>query len=504
MRDKEVNSKRLARNTAYVYMRLAIVTIIALYASRVLLQTLGVEDYGVYNLVGSVIAIVNTIKAMFSDATQRFLAYELGRDNTDRLRLIFSMSIKINIIVAIVFIVIVEILGIWFLNNKINISADRLTAAEWTFHLSVISSAIVIMTSSYSATIVAHEHMGFFALTSIIRNGLNLIMILLIPLFDMDYLIVYAVMTLLITIIMRIITSEYCKRHFDECNYDHRLWDKSTFRDLYSFSFFQFMGGTAFTINSNGINMLLNVYGGAVANAARGIAYQVSGAVYAFIGGVNTAIVPYSVKQNAAGNADNMYKMFYFSSKVFSTINFCLSLPMIVLAPSILSVWLGVVPDYAVLFVRMILVREMIRATYNPIDTLFKAVGDIKFFKILDALISISPIFVSYIFLKNGAPIYSVFVIMILCDIIDISACLILAKKKTGVSLSIYVKKVLMPQIINIFVATVIIYLSNALTLSLFYQISIVIFIDIIAIVNFYVMSLDNGEKQILQNLMKK
>lgn len=442
------NSKRLARNSVYMYIRMIIVMLIALFSSRLLLKNLGVDDFGTYNLVGSIISLVAGLKSMFSSATQRFLNYEMGRKNSDRLQLIFSMSIVINIVLSLVFAIVVELIGVWFLEYKINIDPSRVFAAKCVFHLAVVSSVITIMTSPYDAVIIANERFNFYAFSSVLDAVLRLVAVILIPYLKGDNLIIYGCLLLSIAIIIRIINGFYCSRNFRESHYK-KCWDKGTFAEMFSFAGWQSLGMTASTLRINGMNMIFNVFGGPAVNAARGIAFQVENAVTMFLNNIITAITPYSMKAYGEGNGGKINNMFFFSSKVLFIVGFVISVPLIYCTYSILKIWLGDVPGYTVGFVQILILWFLVRSVHQPIDTLFKAAGQIKEYQIVEGVLLLLPLPLAYMTLKTGMSFYIAFSTIILIDIIDLLAILLLSKKIVKVDLRRYFTEIMFPMLIS-------------------------------------------------------
>ena len=442
------NTKRLAKNSVYMYIRMIIVLLIALFSSRLLLKNLGVDDYGIFNLVGSIISMVAGLKGMFASATQRFLNYEMGRKNTQRLQLIFSMSIIINLVLSLIFVIVVEVIGLWFFEYKINIDPSRLLAAKYVFHLAVVSSVITIMTSPYDAVIIANEKFDFYAFTSVLDAVLRLLAVILIPYLAGDNLVIYGILLLLIAILIRIINGFYCSRKFKESHYI-KCWDKDTFKQMFSFAGWQSLGMTASTLRANGMNMIFNVFGGPVVNAARGIAFQVESAVTMFLNNIITAITPYSIKAFGEGDGKKVQQMFYFSSKVLFLVGFAIAAPLMYLTYPVLNIWLGIVPEFTIGFVQIIIVWFLVRSVHQPIDTLFKAAGRIREYQIIEGILLLLPLPLVYLALNNGLSMYFAFSTIIVIDVIDLIAIIMLAKKTIGINVYRYIKEIILPMIVS-------------------------------------------------------
>lgn len=495
-------SKRLAKNTIYLYIRMAATLLIGLYASRLLLKTLGIDDFGIFNLVGSIIAIVEMLKSMFSTATQRFLNLEIGRKDFQRLQEVFNMSIWINIFMAIVFVVVIEIIGLWFFTYKINISPDRIFAAKCVLQISVLISVISVMTAPFDAIIIAQERMNFFALSSIIDSVLKLVIILLTPLFCADNLIVYTSLFLIETIVIRIINASYCKRNFPECKYK-RCWDKQLFKQMFSFASWQLLGNGANTITTNGLNMVFNIFGGTVVNAARGIAYKVQQALYQFLVNIEIAISPYSFKAFAKGEKEEMFNMLFFSSKIFLTIGFCINIPFLYFTKEVLYLWLGEVIPFSVGFVQIILVCSIVHSVYQPIDTLFKAVGKIKYYQIAEGIIMLLPLLAAYLVLKCGYSMYIAFSMLIVFEIINLIVIALIAKNVAQMNLLRYTKSVFIPMLLYLCMGLSGFWLIKEFFSSIGAKIIILAIVEVFAVLYLYFFNLDYKERLTINTIIK-
>lgn len=495
------NTKRLARNTLVMYIRMGIIMIIAIYSSRILLKTLGIEDYGTYNLVGSIIAMVSMLQGMFTTATQRFLNYEMGRNDISKMKIVFNMSIRVNTIIAIIFVIAVEVVGLWFFYNKINIDIDRIIAAQWVFHLAVISSVFLIFNSTFDALVIAHEHMGFFAFVSVLRNLLNLVIIFLLPCLGNDRLITYGWLLLGVTILICTITTIYCKYNFIECRLA-KLWDKDIFKQMFSFAGWQMFGNTAYVLTQNGLNLVFNIFGGMVVNAARGIAYQFYTIVSSFLNNVILAITPYSVKTYAAGDIDRTLQMFYFSSKILFVVNICIVIPLLYLTPEILILWLDVIPEHTIGFIRLILIWSTIRSLHYPFDVLFKAVGKIKNYQITEGIILSLPLVFSYFLLKAGMSFNTAFSSIIIFEIIDIFVVMYWAKKIVGLQIREYLLKILLHVAICMLIEIVVFLFISQNCYQASLNMIIAIFSDCLILCYFYLYVLSGTEKHALKRII--
>ena len=277
------NNKRIAKNTLFLYFRMLFLMGIALYTSRVVLNTLGVEDYGIYNVVGGVVAMFGFLNLSMSSATQRYITFALGKGDKQRLQTIFSTTLQIHTLIAGIIVLLGETIGLWFLYNKMQIPVDRMDAAFWVLQCSIISSVIMIVSVPYNADIVAHEKMSAFAYISILEAVLKLAVVYMLVIFSFDKLILYAILILAIQILIRFCYSYYCNKHFAETKYKH-VWDKALFKEMTGFAGWSMFGNFSAVLFGQGLNILLNIFFGPVVNAARGVAVQVQNAIQQFVG----------------------------------------------------------------------------------------------------------------------------------------------------------------------------------------------------------------------------
>lgn len=438
MSQQQTTGKRLAKNTAFMYGRMIVLMLISLYTSRVVLRELGVDDFGIYNVVGSVVAMFAAMRGLFATSTQRFMNYEMGKGAEGRLQLVFNMGTFINLLLAIVFLVAVEIVGWWFFEYKINVDPSRLFAAKWVFQLSVLSAVVSMLTTPYDAVIIAHEKMDFYAIMAIVEGVLRLVIVFLLAYFSFDKLIFYACLQLAISFLIRFVNAMYCKKRFPESHYK-RCWDKGLFKEMSVFAGWNFFGNMAFSLTDSGLNIVLNIFGGPAVNAARGVAYQIKGATMKFLTSMVTVVSPYNTKSYAAGHKDKMFDMLYLSSKIYFMVELCMAIPLVYLTKEILILWLKQVPDYSIVFTQLVMVHSLIRALHYPINNLFKTVGNLKFYQITEGIILALPLIVSYVLLKKGFPYSSLFVVVIIFELVNFAAILLIARNVAELSIRQYV-----------------------------------------------------------------
>ena len=402
MSDNSQNNKRIAKNTLMLYVRMLLIMVVSLYTSRVILQALGVEDFGLYNVVGGVVVLFTFINNAMVTSTQRFLNFEIGRNNLDEARKVFSASLNIHAVIACVFLLLAETVGLWFLNRYIQIPEGREVAANWVYQFSILVSTLNIIRSPYNAAIIAHEHMSFYAYVSVIEIILKLAIVYMVYLFA-DRLIAYAFLMMMVTLIVLAAYYIFCKKKYTICKYKFE-YDRKRYMALASFSGWSLFGSLANMGASQGINIILNMFFGVAVNAAMGIANQVNAAVYQFVSSFQTAFNPQIIKSYAAGDRTYFISLIMNTSRYSFLLLFLLALPIYICCPEILSIWLGTVPEYAVEFCRLMLLFLLIDAVQGPLWVSAQATGKIRNYQILmSALILLNlPItYVLLIFFKN-------------------------------------------------------------------------------------------------------
>lgn len=404
------NNKRIAKNTIFLYIRMLILMLVSLYTSRVVLAALGVEDYGIYNVVGGIVVLFTFINNAMITSTQRYLNYELGRNNLQQAKKVFSVSLNIHIFIALIVLLLAETVGLWFLNTTIQYPESRELAVHITYQLSIFTTCVKIIRAPYNAAIIAHEKMSFYAYLSIFEAILQLGIVFMLMSYSADRLILYSILLCIVALIVNLCYYDYCRKKFEICHY--ALYkDKLLYRQLLSFSGWSLFGGVANMGASQGLNMLLNVFFGVTVNAAMGIATQVNSAVTSFVHSFQTAFNPQIVKSYAAGDYKYFIKLILSTSKYSYLLLFILALPIYICTPEVLSVWLTEVPDYAVSFCRLMLIFALLDALQGPLWYSVQATGKIKTYQILMSFMILSNLPIAYVCLKLGYSPSSVLVI---------------------------------------------------------------------------------------------
>lgn len=498
------NNKRIAKNTAMLYFRMLFTMAVSLYTSRVVLNTLGVEDFGIYNVVGGVVTMFAFLNSAMASGTQRFLSFELGKKDYEQLNRVFSMSINIHATIAIVIFILAETIGLWLLNTQLTIPEERMIAANWVYQFSVFALIITIMSVPYNAAIIAHERMKAFAYVSIIEVSLKLIIVFILDIFDYDKLKLYAILIFGISFVIRLVYGIYCKKNFKECSYIY-FWDKSLYKTLLSFAGWNLWGNIASVTMNQGINILLNIFFGPTINAARGIAFQVNSAVNNFVNNFMMAINPQIVKSYASNEYLYMHQLIYKGAKYSYFLIFTLSVPLLIKTETIIAWWLNIVPDYTIIFIRLILINTLIDSISGPLITGAQASGKIKLYQsvIGSFLLLILPI--SYLLLKFKFPAQSVIYVSIAVSLIILYIRLFILRKLIGIKLYFFFNRVLIP-IIAVSISSLIISISiNNYLKSNFINTIVVISLSILAsILSIYFLGLNNSEKIIIKKTISK
>lgn len=405
MKNTEENNKRIIKNTLLLYIRMLFTIIIGLYTSRVVLDVLGVSDYGIYNIVGGIITMLAFLNVAMTGASQRFISFELGRQNKERLKLVFCTSILIHFSLAGIIFIIAETLGLWFINTHLNIDPSRMIAANYTYQCSILSFILTIISVPYNSCIVAHEHMKAYAYVSILEISLKLLIAYLLPILPADKLICYAIMSLSIALIIRIVYGIYCKRHFEECSF-HFIYDHQLFKSMFSFAGWNTLGNLGFSIKDQGANIILNIFFGTTINAARGIAIQVNSIINNFAQNFLMALNPQITKEYACNNIQQSVKLVYTGCKFSFYLLTLISIPFILNKEYLLGLWLKDVPDYTSLFLQLTLIIASIEVLSYPLTTALQATGKIKFVQISVCIIMLCELPAAYLILKYGGEPY--------------------------------------------------------------------------------------------------
>lgn len=435
------SNKRIAKNTLLLYFRMGITMIVSLFTSRVVLNTLGVEDYGVYNVVGGVVAMFGFINAAMSSATSRYITFALGKGDEGELHKVFCTSVNIHIGIALTILLLAETIGLWYMNTKMVIPPGRESAAMWVYQLSVVATMMMIVSVPYNSCIIAHERMSAFAYMSILDVTLKLLVVYLLVVSPMDKLVFYSTLMLAVYFIDWFIYIRYCISKFGEARYRF-IWDYKLTKEMTSFAGWSMFGNLSAVAFTTGLNLLLNLFFGPVVNAARAVAVQVQNAIQQFVGNFQMALNPQITKTYAQGEMTVMHQLMFRSARFSFFLLFFLSLPVLFETEYILTIWLKTVPDNTVIFTRIIICTSLIYTLANPLIVANQATGKVRKYQAVCGSILLTILPISYILLRNGFPAYSVFVVHFCVEAIAQIARMIMLRPLIGIGIMDYVSHI--------------------------------------------------------------
>lgn len=460
MTDTSAN-KRIAKNTLLLYIRMFFMLLINLYTSRVVLSTLGIVDYGINNVVGGVITMLGFLTSSLSAASSRYITYDLGKGDMAALKKTFGNILSIHFILAAIVLVLGETLGLWFMSTQLQIPPEREIAAMWVYQFSIFSFILAIISVPYNATIIAHEKMSAFAYISIVDAILKLLIVYLLVIIPYDKLIIYAILYFCIQAFDRIVYGVYCSQHFAETHTRLR-YDGKLFREIFAFAGWTMNGNLAVIGYTQGLNILLNIFFGPAVNAARGIAVQVQGVCQQFCSNFQMALNPQLTKNYAQGDLDNMHRLLVKSSKFSFYILFFIVLPLMFKAEFVLRLWLSIVPEHTVSFLRLILIVGLLYTLSNPIIVSVHATGKLKKFQLIEGTILLTIVPIAYLLLKffGIRPEY-VFVVHIAAELCTQYARLRIVLPMISMKLRDYYRFVIKPILLVVILSPWLPYIAN-------------------------------------------
>lgn len=492
------NSKRIAKNTIYLYLRQILVMVVSLYTSRVVLATLGEIDYGIYNVVGGVVTLFTFLNFAMRCATNRFITFELGRKNYERLNIVFSYSVIIHIAIAVLILILGETVGLWFFNTQMNIPEERMYAAKWVYQFSIFSCMVNIMCVPYNALITSHEKMNVYAILSIIETVLKLVIVWMLLIFDYDKLILYAILMFSVSLLIRVLNQAYTIRTFKDIHFVKRK-DLKTLKEMGEYAGWSLVGSLASILFDQGVNVLLNIFFGPVVNAARGVSMQVKNAVVNLSNNFQQALNPQINKSYASGNIEYMHSLIFASSKYTYFIMFMMILPISLLVRQILSVWLVEVPEHTAVFTILILIICVLQAIGQPISNAAGANGNIRNFQLIVGGINLSLLPVAWLLLKIYPVPEIVFCLHILVNIIAQIARLLIVRPMISLSLRKYVRKVVLPCFfVTILSVPIPLGLKLVLSDNIFSFIIILVTSLLCSAIAVYYIGMSNNERQVI------
>lgn len=466
------NNKRIAKNTFFLYVRQLLVMAVGLYTVRVILTALGEEDYGIYNVVGGFVAMFSILSGALSVAISRFITYEMGQQDvtTFRLQRIFSSSLVIQVVIGLIISLLIATFGVWFVENKMVIPSERLDVALYVLLFSTLSFFINLLSVPYNALIIAREQMKAFAYISILEVVLKLLVAYLLMITSSDKLMLYAFCMVVVSLIVRSVYTIYCKRNFEECRFV-RGFDKKLLSKMFAFSGWAFLGNGVVVLKEQGSSVLLNLFGGPAVNAAQGIAMQVNAAVYSFVSNFMIASNPQITKNCAAGDLNSMHSLIIRSEKYGFCILLIILLPLCAGINYVLRLWLVDVPAHTTNFIVLILLYSLIECFVSPLTTGVLAQGKIKSFEIALTFIYLGNFISSYICLKIGMAVESVFVLNIIFKFFVLVALLLHSHSKYSFPIARFFRECLLPSLLVFLVSALFVYVlpgKDTLSLGIF------------------------------------
>lgn len=504
MSETTTNNKRIAKNTFMLYIRMFVMMAVSLYTSRVVLQVLGETDYGIYNIIGGVVVLFSFLNSALLQATQRFLNFELGKGNLDGLNRIFCMSMNAYILLSLLFFILSETLGLWFVNTQLNIPADRMTAANWVYQFSIVTFIVNLIRVPYNATIIAYERMTFFAYLSLLEVVLKLLVVYFLFVITWDKLSFFALFYTLAPLLINYLYKIYCNRYFS-ITYYRWMWDGKSFRQLFSFSGWSLFGSIANILASQGLNILVNIFYGVTVNAAIGIANQISAKVSQFMTNFQMAFTPQIVKKYAANEEESLYRLIFSSSKFSYYVMLIISLPLILEMDVLLNLWLVEVPEFTKEFSQLILIFLLIDAMQAPLWLYVQATGEIKKYQILMGGVIFLNFPLAYVALKISMPVFSIWIIRVLVNLFSSAVRCFYIKKKFFFPLRKYVIEVIGPICLTTILIIPLPYLISLLNMSTWVSIISVISTSIVvSLAVIFFIGINAKERELIRNLVIK
>ena len=452
----DLKNKKIARNTLFLYFRMIFLMCVSLYTSRVVLEALGVSDYGIYNVVGGFVGMFALISSSLTGACSRFLNYEMGRNTEKRLQIVFSTPLTVHITLAVVIAIACESFGVWYVNNKMVIPLERITAANWVFQISMLNFCMNLVTIPFNAAIIAHEKMSTFAYVSIFEGISRLIICFIVMWTPTDHLITYALLYMLVQVCVMVMYQVYCHKRFQECHYKFVV-DKPLVKQMFSYSGWHVIGNSASVLNRQGVDLVLNLFCGTVLNAAKGISNQVMNAVSSFANNFMLAMNPQITKSYAQGDYKYMLDLVFRGSRFSFYLLFFISFPIILNADFIIHIWLKKVPEYAVQLAQLSLISSMIISLSNPLVTAQNATGNVRNYQIVVGGLQLLNLPLCYVSLYYGYSPVSIMVIAIIVELFSLAARLLMIPIYIKVFFAFfYLKEVLLKVMVVTLVASVI------------------------------------------------
>lgn len=499
MKNHSEDNKRIAKNTMLLYGRMGLMMIISFFTARITLEALGIVNYGINNVVGGLVSMFSLISSSLTSSSSRFLTFELGTGNKKRLNRIFITSVNIHIILAVIVVIAIETIGVWFLNNKMIIPINRLIAAHWVLQCSTITFVIGLLSTPYNAAILAHEKISIYAYISLFDAIARLTIVLSIKYYGGDRLILLSIISLIPILIKRFYYCYYCKKNFEECTY-HFIWDKQIFKEMFGFAGWNLIGCTAGQMKDQGVNIAINLFTGPAINAARGIAMQINGIIGQFSSNFMIAINPQIIKEYANSNFERIHMLISKGARLSYYLFLLFSLPIFLEIETILNIWLGQVPAHTIFFTRLVLILSLVETTSHTLITAQLATGNIRNYQIVVGSILLMNLPVSYTLLKVGFFPEITLIVAIVISQICMIARLLFLRKSIKLSMRTFFQNVYL----NIIIVTIIAAIAPIICYTFispgYIRLVIVCFVStIVSSATIYFIGCNNTERRIIK-----
>lgn len=502
MKDYRANTKRIVKNTMFLYLRMFLIMAVNLYTSRIVLNALGVVDYGVYNVVGGVISMFSFLNMALAQATQRFIAFGIGRDSVDTQNKTFSMLMNVHILIAVIVLILSESIGVWFLYNKLVIPEERLDAAFWVMQCSILSAIISITQVPYNASIFGHERMNVYAYISILETLLKLAVVIILLYTFSDKLVAYACLILFSNIIIAFIYRLYCIRNFNNCHYVF-YWSRKVFKNIFGYTSWSLIGNLAWTLNGQGMNILINLFFGPVFNAARGIASSVESSVTSFLYNFTGASIPQIIKAYAEGDITYMEKLSFKSSKLGFLLFMCLSIPLISSIDWILKIWLVTPPPISSTLCVFSLIYIQCNSMSGTLQNVVQATGKVKMHQLTTGILKLIALPLVYVFYSLGAPVVTYLIVLIIIAVIGLFVQLYIVNQLIpAYKIHNFLLKVTLPEVLAWGIPLTIALYFWKYGIAFFYPLALILTMVLISIIFAWVIGLSSSERVWIKNVI--
>ncbi len=500
---QEKNNKRILKNTLFLYVRILFMVVITLYTSRIVLETLGIIDFGIYNVVASIVTMLGFISGAMTSSTQRFLSFELGRGDSKTLKNTFLMSVNINIILTVILSALIAIIGSWFINKQLNIPADRLFPATWAFYCSIISFCFSVISIPYISNIIAHERLNVFAIISIIDAMMKLFILYLVTKSQYDKLSFYSSLMALVSFITASLYILYNRFTFSITKYAF-YWDNQLFKKLLSYTGWNFFGALAGVCSNQLTNILLNIFFGPAINASKAIASQVNSAIYGFVSSIQLSMNPQIVKTYSKNETNRTRDLIFIGSKYSYYFILIISTPILFKIDYILDLWLVNIPSYTAIFSSLVIIESLIASISNSLMSACNATGKIKLYQIIVGTIILCNIPFSFIALHRGAPPEAVYYISIALAVLSLTARIFIIRKIDNRLLVHFERAVILKISIVSFLSFITVYVLNLLIPDSFIGLLFLYILSSASIIVFiWLTGTEKNERNYISNLVK-